>query len=68
MYVQISMFDFDVNECSIRLATNTVDFYNEISLIWGIICDVNGVPVCVKGEGFPPGFEYRWAEGKEGWF
>lgn len=42
-----------------------VDFYNEISLIWGIICDVNGTPVCNKGEGFPPGFEYRWAEGRE---
>jgi hypothetical protein len=42
-----------------------VDFFNEVSLIWGIICDVNGEPQCAVGEGFPPGFEYRWSDGKE---
>jgi len=34
-----------------------VDFYNELSLMWGIICDV-GVPPVEAGEGFPPGFQY----------
>lgn len=39
------------------IAANTVDFYNELSLMWGIICDV-GVPPMEPGEGFPPGFQY----------
>ena len=44
------------------LCTNVaVDFFNEVSLIWGIICDVDGEPSMSIGEGFPPGFEYRWA-------
>ena len=34
-----------------------MDFYNELSLMWGIICDV-GVPPVEAGEGFPPGFQY----------
>ena len=34
-----------------------MDFYNELSLIWGIICDV-GVPPVEVGCGFPPGFQY----------
>lgn len=44
------------------LAANTVDFFNEISLIWGIVVE-SGVPPKAPGEGFPPGFEYRWADG-----
>lgn len=41
-----------------------VDFFNEVSLIWGLICDViTGEPQAQIGEAFPPGFEYRWAEG-----
>jgi hypothetical protein len=34
-----------------------VDFYNELNLIWGIICDI-GVPPAEVGAGFPPGFQY----------
>ena len=45
------------------LAANTVDFFNEISLVWGLVVDASdGVPECAIGEGFPPGFEYRWTE------
>ena len=41
-----------------------VDFFNEISLLWGMVCEMmGGVPVCAIGEGFPPGFEYSWADG-----
>lgn len=32
-------------------------------MIWGIVCDVAGEPQAGTGEAFPPGFEYRWAEG-----
>lgn len=42
--------------------TTAVDFFNEISLIWGIVCEL-GIPKCPVGEGFPEGFEYRWADG-----
>ena len=34
-----------------------MDFYNELSLMWGIICDVGVAPAEI-GEGFPPGFQY----------
>lgn len=46
----------DINEW---LAANTVDFFNEVSLIWGIITEA-GIPQKAEGEGFPPGFEYSW--------
>mmetsp|Transcript_761 Transcript_761/g.1321 ORF Transcript_761/g.1321 Transcript_761/m.1321 type:complete len:205 (-) Transcript_761:306-920(-) len=39
-----------------------VDFYNELSLIWGIIVDI-GIAPMAAGQGFPPGFEYRWSGG-----
>lgn len=51
----------DLNEW---LAANTVDFYNELTLIWGIICDIGVSRSMGAGTGFPPGFEYRWATGK----
>lgn len=41
-----------------------MDFFNEISLIWGIICDI-GVASVAVGSGFPPGFEYRWSDGSK---
>ncbi len=40
-----------------------VDFFNEIRLIWDIICEVGYVDEG-PGKGFPPGFEYRWADNK----
>jgi MOB kinase activator 1 len=45
------------------LAANTVDFFNEISLIWDIIVEARFVDDG-PGKGFPPGFEYRWADNK----
>lgn len=48
----------DINEW---LASNTVDFFNEVSLIWGIICDLGGNDDLQPRSGFPPGFEYRWS-------
>ena len=43
---------------------SAVDFYNELTLIWGIICDIGVSRSMGAGTGFPPGFEYRWATGK----
>jgi MOB kinase activator 1 len=40
-----------------------VDFYNELRLIWDIICEI-GIEPCREGQGFPTGYEYRWAESK----
>ena len=44
------------------LAANTVDFFNEISLLYGLVAD-DASRFSKPGEGFPPGFEYRWADG-----
>ena len=43
----------DMNEW---LACNTVDFFNEISLLYGLVAD-DGARFSKPGEGFPPGFE-----------
>jgi MOB kinase activator 1 len=45
------------------LASNTVDFFNEISLLYGI-CAEDAPKYKEPGTGFPPGFEYRW-QGKD---
>lgn len=34
-----------------------------MQLIWDIVCDC-GVGSFPAGKGFPPGFEYRWADSK----
>lgn len=44
------------------LAANTVDFYNELSLLYGLVVDEATEKYKQPGEGFPPGFEYRWGE------
>lgn len=41
------------------MAANIVDFFNALSLIYGIVSD-KSAPMGV-GEGFPPGYEYLWA-------
>ncbi|KAG5182715.1 hypothetcal protein [Tribonema minus] len=46
----------DVNEW---LSVNTVDFFNEVSLLYGIVAD-DAERFSRPGEGFPPGFEYLW--------
>lgn len=46
-----------------------VDFFNEVSLLYGIVAD-GAAQYERPGEGFPPGFEYLWvpegAKGKTG--
>jgi MOB kinase activator 1 len=43
-------------------AANIVDFFNEVSLLYGICAD-DAQRFTKPGDGFPPGFEYRWADG-----
>ncbi|GBG26902.1 MOB kinase activator 1A [Hondaea fermentalgiana] len=50
--------DDDLNDW---LAANTVDFFNEISLLYGLVVD-DAAQYTQPGEGFPPSFEYRWGE------
>lgn len=52
----------DNEEVNEWLAANTVDFFNEISLLYGLVAD-DAQRFTKPGEGFPPGFEYRWADG-----
>lgn len=49
----------DLNEW---IAANTVDFFNGVSLIWGLVLDTE-MPRFANGEGFPFGYEYLWADG-----
>ncbi|CAK9006719.1 MOB kinase activator-like 1A (Mob1 homolog 1A) (Mps one binder kinase activator-like 1A), partial [Durusdinium trenchii] len=44
------------------VATNIVDFYNEVSVLYDI-CAEDATRFDKPGEGFPPNFEYRWADG-----
>ena len=51
----------DANEW---LAANTVDFFNEINLLYGVIaefCTEQACPIMCAG----PKYEYMWADGKE---
>ena len=45
------------------LSVNTIDFYNELSLLCGLVGEAWSTQL-KPGEGFPKGFEYRWADGK----
>ncbi|CAK8990780.1 MOB kinase activator 1B (Mob1 homolog 1A) (Mps one binder kinase activator-like 1A) [Durusdinium trenchii] len=47
----------DINEW---IAANTVDFFNEISLMYGLVVDEAKEMFKEPGSGFPPNFEYRW--------
>jgi len=49
----------DLNEW---LALNTVDFFNEMSLLYGVIANEAAERFTKVGEGFPDGFEYRWQD------
>jgi len=44
------------------IAANTVDFYNELSLLYGLAAD-DAKRFKKPGEGFPPNYEYRWNDG-----
>ncbi|CAM9770436.1 unnamed protein product [Choristocarpus tenellus] len=53
---------------STRCQSPSVDFFNEVSLLYGIVAD-DAAQFEHPGEGFPPGFEYLWApeiKGKTG--
>ena len=45
------------------LAVNVTDFYNEISLLFGVLMDVC-TPVSCPSMTAGPKFEYKWADGK----
>lgn len=45
------------------IAANTVDFFNELSLLYGLVADQAQDKYTKPGEGFPSGFEYRWSDG-----
>eukprot|EP01031_Cornospumella_fuschlensis_P028418 gene28418-34309_t len=45
------------------LAANVFDFFNEVNLIWDIVTEI-GIEPLSPGAGFPPGFEYRWADSR----
>ena len=45
------------------LASNTVDFFNEVTLLYGLVSEEAQEKYNKPGEGFPSGFEYRWADG-----
>jgi len=47
------------------MATNIVDFYNEISVLYDL-CSEDSERFQKSGEGFPPLFEYRWADPNAG--
>lgn len=44
------------------LAVNTVDFFNEVSLLYGIVGD-EPTDASIPNGGFPEGFAYMWGEG-----
>jgi len=44
------------------LAANTVDFFNELSLLYGLVVNSATQKYTNPGDGFPPGFEYRWSQ------
>ena len=50
------------DNCRSRLAVNTVDFFNAISMLYGMItesCTAQSCPSMCAG----PKYEYRWADG-----
>lgn len=49
----------DVNEW---LAVNVTDFFNEVSLLYGVLADVC-TPTCCPNMSAGPRFEYKWADG-----
>lgn len=49
----------DVNDW---LAVNVTDFYNEVSLLYGVLADVC-TPTCCPKMSAGPRYEYKWADG-----
>eukprot|EP00559_Dactyliosolen_fragilissimus_P002401 CAMPEP_0184864000 /NCGR_PEP_ID=MMETSP0580-20130426/13339_1 /TAXON_ID=1118495 /ORGANISM="Dactyliosolen fragilissimus" /LENGTH=232 /DNA_ID=CAMNT_0027362623 /DNA_START=52 /DNA_END=747 /DNA_ORIENTATION=- len=48
--------------CAGWVAVHAVDFYNDISTIWGVMSSDPYLESFRPGEGFPSGVEYRWSE------
>lgn len=46
-------------------AANTVDFFNEISLLYGLCMDEAAAKYTKPGEGFPRNYEYLWSESRD---
>jgi len=44
------------------LAVNVVDFFNEVSLLYGIVAE-EPMDETIPNGGFPDGFTYMWGEG-----
>lgn len=44
------------------LASHTIDFYHAVCMLVGIVADDNETRGLEPGRGFPPGFEYLWAD------
>ena len=44
------------------IASNLVDFFNELSLLYGLVVKSAMEKYTQPGDGFPPGFEYRWSQ------
>ena len=45
------------------IAANTMDFFDHVSLMYGLVADQAAAKYTKPSEGFPSGFEYRWADG-----
>lgn len=58
--VELPLYE-DKNEW---VAANLVDFYNELTLLYSIIAESAPKMYKTAGHGFPPGYEYRWAQKK----
>lgn len=46
------------------LAANTVDFFNELTLLYSLVADTATSKYPNAGDGFPPQCEYRWTSSK----
>ena len=44
------------------IAANTVDFFNELSLLYGLVVQSAMEKYKEEGSGFPPGIEYKWSQ------
>jgi len=47
------------------ISVHTVDFFNEVSLLYGTVAEEAAAKFSLPGQGFPPGFVYMWPGGNE---
>lgn len=53
-------YDVELNEW---LFSNAIDFFKEVSVIWGFVC-ITEIPTCEISDGFPKGYEYKFSDGE----